>query len=197
MGGSSAYVPPKVWTWDQEKNGGPFAKINRPIAGATHETVLPVGKHPLQLYSLGTPNGVRVTIMLEELLALGHAGAEYDAWLINIMDGDQFGSGFVDIDPNSKIGRTSRHRVFLERRGARGKARPAPSGVLGPREQPHVPVVATAGARLPQPTHVAPALPGVRQPRCARRRSSPIGLYIASRTSEMPWPPPMHIVTRP
>jgi GST-like protein len=100
---SSAYVPPKVWSWDKEKNGGQFSKINRPIAGSTHEKVLPVGKHPLQLYSLGTPNGVKVTILLEELLALGHTGAEYDAWLINIGEGDQFGSGFVDINPNSKI----------------------------------------------------------------------------------------------
>ncbi|OYQ42198.1 glutathione-dependent disulfide-bond oxidoreductase [Rhodoferax sp. TH121] len=99
---SSAYVPPKVWTWDK-KNGGTFASINRPIAGPTHDKVLPVGKHPLQLYSLGTPNGVKVTILLEELLALGHAGAEYDAWLINIRDGDQFSSGFVDVNPNSKI----------------------------------------------------------------------------------------------
>lgn len=103
MSESSAYVPPKVWTWDKEKNGGQFSKINRPTAGATHEKVLPVGKHPLQLYSLGTPNGVKVTILLEELLALGHKGAEYDAWLINIGEGDQFGSGFVDINPNSKI----------------------------------------------------------------------------------------------
>ena len=96
------YVPPKVWTWDRE-NGGTFANINRPVSGATHDHVLPVGKHPLQLYSLGTPNGVKVTVMLEELLALGHAGAEYDAWLIKIGKGDQFGSGFVDINPNSKI----------------------------------------------------------------------------------------------
>ena len=96
------YTPPKVWTWNKE-NGGAFANINRPIAGATHEKELPVGKHPLQLYSLGTPNGVKVTVMLEELLALGHSGAEYDAWLINIGNGDQFGSGFVDINPNSKI----------------------------------------------------------------------------------------------
>ncbi len=103
MSESSAYVPPKVWTWDQEKNGGQFSKINRPIAGPTHEKVLPVGKHPLQLYSLATPNGVKVTILLEELLALGHAGAEYDAWLINIGEGDQFGSGFVEVNPNSKI----------------------------------------------------------------------------------------------
>ncbi len=103
MSESSAYVPPKVWSWDKEKNGGQFSKINRPIAGSTHEKVLPVGKHPLQLYSLGTPNGVKVTILLEELLALGHTGAEYDAWLINIGEGDQFGSGFVDINPNSKI----------------------------------------------------------------------------------------------
>lgn len=96
------YTPPKVWTWDKE-SGGRFASINRPIAGATHEKELPVGKHPLQLYSLATPNGVKVTIMLEELLAAGHKGAEYDAWLIRINDGDQFGSGFVAVNPNSKI----------------------------------------------------------------------------------------------
>lgn len=96
------YVPPKVWTWAQP-SGGTFANINRPVAGHTHEKELPVGAHPLQLYSLGTPNGVKVTIMLEELLALGHTGAEYDAWLIKIGEGDQFGSGFVDINPNSKI----------------------------------------------------------------------------------------------
>ena len=96
------YVPPKVWTWDTE-NGGNWSKINRPIAGATHEKELPVGKHPLQLYSLATPNGVKVTVMLEELLALGHEGAEYDAWLIKIGDGEQFGSGFVGVNPNSKI----------------------------------------------------------------------------------------------
>lgn len=98
----SEYVPPKVWTWDKE-NGGQFANINRPIAGATHDKELPVGEHPLQLYSLGTPNGQKVTIMLEELLAAGHKGAEYDAWLIKIGDGDQFGSGFVAANPNSKI----------------------------------------------------------------------------------------------
>ena len=98
----SDYVPPKVWTWDKE-SGGRFASINRPIAGPTHDKELPVGKHPLQLYSLATPNGVKVTVMLEELLAAGHSGAEYDAWLINIGEGDQFGSGFVDINPNSKI----------------------------------------------------------------------------------------------
>jgi GST-like protein len=98
----AAYVPPTVWTWDKE-NGGRFANINRPIAGATHEKDLPVGRHPLQLYSLATPNGVKVTVMLEELLALGHKGAEYDAWLINIGQGDQFGSGFVSVNPNSKI----------------------------------------------------------------------------------------------
>jgi GST-like protein len=102
MSDSREYTPPKIWTWDQP-SGGQFASINRPIAGPTHEKELPVGKHPLQLYSLGTPNGVKVTIMLEELLALGHTGAEYDAWLINIREGDQFGSGFVDINPNSKI----------------------------------------------------------------------------------------------
>ncbi len=96
------YVPPKVWTWNKA-SGGRFANINRPIAGPTHEKELPVGTHPLQLYSLGTPNGQKVTILLEELLALGHAGAEYDAWLINISEGDQFGSGFVAVNPNSKI----------------------------------------------------------------------------------------------
>ncbi|MCW0002364.1 glutathione-dependent disulfide-bond oxidoreductase [Pararhizobium sp. YC-54] len=98
----AGYELPKVWTWDKG-NGGTFANINRPIAGPTQDKVLPVGKHPLQLYSLGTPNGVKVTIMLEELLAAGHEGAEYDAWLIRIGDGDQFGSGFVDVNPNSKI----------------------------------------------------------------------------------------------
>jgi len=98
----SAYEPPKVWTWNKE-NGGRFANINRPIAGPTHEQELPVGRHPLQLYSLATPNGVKVTVMLEELLALGHDGAEYDAWLIDIGKGDQFGSGFVAVNPNSKI----------------------------------------------------------------------------------------------
>lgn len=96
------YEPPKVWTWNKD-GGGKFASINRPIAGPTHEKELPVGKHPLQLYSLGTPNGVKVTILLEELLARGIEAAEYDAWLINIMEGQQFGSGFVDINPNSKI----------------------------------------------------------------------------------------------
>lgn len=102
MAESSQYVPPKVWIWNKP-NGGRFANINRPVAGPTHDKELPVGRHPLQLYSLGTPNGVKVTIMLEELLALGHSGAEYDAWLINIGDGDQFGSGFVAVNPNSKI----------------------------------------------------------------------------------------------
>src|SRR5882672_726423 len=102
MTDSPDYTPPKVWVWDKP-SGGRFANINRPIAGPTHEKELPVGRHPLQLYSLGTPNGVKVTVMLEELLALGHAGAEYDAWLIRINDGDQFGSGFVSINPNSKI----------------------------------------------------------------------------------------------
>ena len=96
------YVPPKVWKWESE-NGGAFASTNRPIAGATHEKPLPVGKHPLQLHSLATPNGVKVTVMLEELLAAGHSGAEYDAYPINIGQGDQFGSGFVEINPNSKI----------------------------------------------------------------------------------------------
>jgi GSH-dependent disulfide-bond oxidoreductase len=99
---SSDYAPPKVWTWSKE-NGGQFASINRPVSGPTHDKPLPVGKHPLQLYSQGTPNGVKVTVMLEELLARGHRGAEYDAWLIRINNSDQFGSGFVDINPNSKI----------------------------------------------------------------------------------------------
>lgn len=98
----AGYLPPRVWTFDQP-SGGAFANINRPVSGATHEKALPIGEHPLQLYSLGTPNGVKVTIMLEELLAAGHTGAEYDAWLIDIGKGDQFGSGFVDINPNSKI----------------------------------------------------------------------------------------------
>jgi GSH-dependent disulfide-bond oxidoreductase len=99
---SPAYTPPTIWTWNKD-NGGRFANINRPVAGPTHAKDLPVGRHPLQLYSLGTPNGVKVTVMLEELLALGHAGAEYDAWLIRINEGDQFGSGFVAANPNSKI----------------------------------------------------------------------------------------------
>lgn len=102
MANSTEYTPPKIWTWNKD-SGGRFANINRPIAGATHEKELPIGRHPLQLYSLGTPNGVKVTIMLEELLAAGHSGAEYDAWLIRIGDGDQFGSGFVEANPNSKI----------------------------------------------------------------------------------------------
>ncbi|MGB0341807.1 MAG: glutathione-dependent disulfide-bond oxidoreductase [Parvibaculales bacterium] len=102
MMSAEEYTPPKVWTWDKQ-SGGRFANINRPIAGATHDKELQVGKHPIQLYSLGTPNGVKVTIMLEELLELGHAGADYDAWLVNIGDGDQFGSGFVSANPNSKI----------------------------------------------------------------------------------------------
>jgi len=102
MSDTNEYVPPKVWTWNKA-SGGRFANINRPVAGATHEKALPVGRHPMQLYSLGTPNGQKVTIMLEELLALGHAGAEYDAWLIRIGEGEQFGSGFVEVNPNSKI----------------------------------------------------------------------------------------------
>lgn len=102
MSDTNEYVPPKIWKWDKE-SGGRFANINRPIAGATHEKDLEVGKHPMQLYSLGTPNGVKVTIMLEELLAKGHAGAEYDAWLVNIGEGAQFSSGFVGANPNSKI----------------------------------------------------------------------------------------------
>ncbi|TAL76437.1 MAG: glutathione-dependent disulfide-bond oxidoreductase [Burkholderiaceae bacterium] len=102
MVASAEYTPPKIWTWDAP-NGGNFESINRPTAGPTHDEVLPVGRHPLQLYSLATPNGRKVTIMLEELLALGHTGAEYDAWLIRIREGDQFGSGFVEVNPNSKI----------------------------------------------------------------------------------------------
>ena len=102
MSDSSKYTPPAIWQWNKE-NGGQFASINRPVAGATHDKELPVGKHPLQLYSLGTPNGVKVTVMLEELLQAGHTGAEYDAWLIRINEGAQFGSGFVEVNPNSKI----------------------------------------------------------------------------------------------
>lgn len=102
MSSPTDYVPPKVWTWNKA-SGGRFANINRPIAGPTHDKELPVGRHPFQLYSLGTPNGQKITIMFEELLALGHAGAEYDAWLIRIGEGEQFGSGFVAVNPNSKI----------------------------------------------------------------------------------------------
>ena len=102
MSDSSPYTPPRIWTWNKT-NGGRFANINRPVAGATHDKALPRGRHPLQLYSLATPNGVKVGVMLEELLALGHAGAEYDAWLIRINEGEQFGSGFVAVNPNSKI----------------------------------------------------------------------------------------------
>ena len=102
MTGTTKYTPPKVWTWEKP-NGGQFANVNRPTAGSREEKELPVGRHPLQLYSMGTPNGVKVTIMLEELLAIGHIGAEYDAWLIRISEGDQFSSGFVKINPNSKI----------------------------------------------------------------------------------------------
>lgn len=108
---SETYTPPKVWVWNKE-NGGQFASINRPIAGATHDKELPVGKHPLQLYSLATPNGQKVTILIEELLALGHPDAEYDAWLIRINEGQQFSSGFVDVNPNSKI------PALLDRSGA-------------------------------------------------------------------------------
>lgn len=102
MTSQPSYTPPRVWTWEKQ-SGGRFANINRPVAGATHDKELPVGRHPLQLYSQGTPNGIKVTILLEELLALGHGGAEYDAWLIRIGEGDQFGSGFVAVNPNSKI----------------------------------------------------------------------------------------------
>ena len=99
---SNTYTPPKVWTWEQP-NGGAFASVNRPVSGATHDKTLPVGEHDLQLYSMATPNGVKVTLMLEELLEAGHQAADYDAWLISIRDGDQFGSGFVAVNPNSKI----------------------------------------------------------------------------------------------
>ena len=102
MNDQTDYTPPRVWTWNKE-NGGKFASTNRPVAGPTHDKPLPAGKHPIQIYSLATPNGVKITVMLEELLAAGHSGAEYDAWLIRIGEGDQFGSGFVDINPNSKI----------------------------------------------------------------------------------------------
>jgi GST-like protein len=102
MNDSTPYTPPAIWQWNKE-NGGKFASINRPISGATHDKELPVGKHPLQLYSMATPNGVKVTVLLEELLALGHSGAEYDAWLVSIHEGAQFGSGFVAVNPNSKI----------------------------------------------------------------------------------------------
>ena len=112
MNDKAEYVPPKVWTWSKP-SGGQFASINRPVAGPTHEKELPVGKHPLQLYSLATPNGVKVTVMLEELLALGRTGAEYDAWLIRINEGEQFGSGFVAVNPNSKI------PALLDRSGAK------------------------------------------------------------------------------
>jgi GSH-dependent disulfide-bond oxidoreductase len=111
MNDAPAYTPPKVWTWNKD-NGGRFANINRPVAGSTHDKELPVGRHPLQLYSLGTPNGVKVTVMLEELLALGRSGAEYDAWPVRINEGDQFGSGFVAVNPNSKI------PALLDRSGA-------------------------------------------------------------------------------
>jgi GST-like protein len=111
MADNETYIPPKVWVWDKT-NGGAFANINRPIAGSTHDQDLFIGRHPLQLYSLATPNGQKVTILLEELLALGHSGAEYDAWLIRINEGQQFGSGFVDINPNSKI------PALLDRSGA-------------------------------------------------------------------------------
>src|SRR6516164_5850856 len=112
MTDTTDYTPPEVWTWTKP-SGGRFASINRPVAGATHEKELPVGRHPLQLYSQGTPNGVKVTVMLEELLALGHGGAQYDAWLIPIGNGDQFGSGFVAVNPNSKI------PALLDRSGAK------------------------------------------------------------------------------
>ena len=121
------YVPPRVWTWDKD-NGGQFASINRPIAGPTQDKVLPLGAHPFQLYSLATPNGIKVTILLEELLAAGHTGAEYDAWLIEIGKGDQFGSGFVAVNPNSKI------PVLVDRSG------PVPVRVFEPRPIDDLPV---------------------------------------------------------
>ncbi|CAN7509134.1 glutathione-dependent disulfide-bond oxidoreductase [Acidovorax sp. LjRoot129] len=120
---SIPYTPPTVWQWNKE-SGGKFASINRPIAGATHDKELPVGRHPLQLYSLGTPNGVKVTVMLEELLALGHSGAEYDAWLIRINEGEQFGSGFVSVNPNSKI------PALLDRSDAANPVRVFESGAI-------------------------------------------------------------------
>ena len=148
MSDSTEYTPPKVWTWNKA-NGGRFANINRPIAGPTHDKELPVGRHPLQLYSLGTPNGQKVTIMLEELLALGHTGAEYDAWLIKIGDGDQFGSGFVggesqfedpgadgpqraDADPRVRVRRDpALSRREVRRVPAEGRRRRAPSACPG------------------------------------------------------------------
>ncbi len=148
-----AYVPPPVWEWKQP-NGGSFASINRPIAGATHEKALPVGRHPLQLYSLGTPNGQKVTILLEELLALGHTGAEYDAWLVRINDGEQFGSGFVEVNPNSKIPRPARSqrpdahpRVRIRRDPGppRGEVRRLPAEGL--RAACRVPLVAVLAGR--------------------------------------------------
>ena len=123
MSDSTPYTPPAVWQWDKE-SGGKFASINRPIAGATHDKELPVGKHPLQLYSLATPNGVKVTVMLEELLALGHSGAEYDAWLIKIQEGEQFGSGVVGVNPNSKI------PALLDRSDAANPIRVFESGAI-------------------------------------------------------------------
>jgi GST-like protein len=124
MADSSEYTPPKIWV-ENKPSGGRFANINRPIGGPTHEKELPVGRHPLQLYSLGTPNGVKVTILLEELLALGNSGADYDAWLIKIGDGDQFGSGFVAVNPNSKI------PALLDRGGANADPSAIPSFCLG------------------------------------------------------------------
>ncbi len=124
---AAEYTPPKVWTWNKP-SGGHFANINRPVSGATHDKELPVGKHPLQLYSLGTPNGVKVTVMLEELLAAGHKGAEYDAWLIRINEGDQFGSGYVAITPNSKIPALVDRSGPEAHPGVRNRRHPAVSG---------------------------------------------------------------------
>ena len=137
MADSSDYTPPKVWTWNKA-SGGRFANINRPIAGPTHDKELPVGKHPMQLYSLGTPNGQKVTVMLEELLAKGHSGAEYDAWLIKIGEGDQFGSGFVDANPNSKI------PALVDRSGAR----PIRSATQPPHTHPIPPTAITEKERM-------------------------------------------------
>ena len=175
MSDQPAYTPPKVWTWDKE-NGGAFANINRPIAGPTHEKELPVGRHPLQLYSLATPNGVKVTVMLEELLALGHAGAEYDAWLIKINEGDQFGSGFVQREP--QLEDPGAHGPERRRAGSRvrvGRDPPLPRGEVrrvpaqGPRGAHRVLVVALlADGRRRRTSAAASAI----SMRMRRRRSN-------------------------
>ena len=170
------YTPPKVWTWNKE-SGGKFAGINRPIAGPTHDKELPVGRHPLQLYSLATPNGVKVTVMLEELLALGHKGAEYDAWLIKI-DGNQFGSGFVAVNPNSKIpalmdrsGRDADPGVRIRRHpgASGGKIRGAAADRYGrPRRMPVVAVLADG-----QPRPISAAGLGISTPMRRARSNTP------------------------